>query len=203
MIDKQRGVASRSRRPIAEFNEGVDMFPAPDPPPIAEDEISKGMMHLINKGLIPKDVDLTPAFERGAPPLSFKAARIYHKAEAEPGGPRREVQTGSNYSNTLKFDMQPRFQKGKQEINTVRDLVPLMTHGKGSTSTMKLAQLALPSPYAHIENEIDESPEAAGRGPLQSIPAEEEQTPVRPGYVNEDVSSSRLGRPRRPSCVMN
>jgi hypothetical protein len=28
---------------------------------------------LINKGVIPKDVDITPAFERGAPPLSFQA----------------------------------------------------------------------------------------------------------------------------------
>jgi hypothetical protein len=38
-------------------------------PTITEDEISRGMFNLINKGKIPKDVDLTPAFERGAPPM--------------------------------------------------------------------------------------------------------------------------------------
>lgn len=40
-----------------------------NPPPISEDDINKGMMSLLNKGIIPKDVDLTPAFEKGAPPV--------------------------------------------------------------------------------------------------------------------------------------
>ena len=34
-----------------------------DPPPISEDDIHQGMLSLVNKGIIPKDVDLTPAFE--------------------------------------------------------------------------------------------------------------------------------------------
>ncbi len=42
-----------------------------NPPPISEDDINKGMMSLLNKGIIPKDVDLTPAFEKGAPPVSL------------------------------------------------------------------------------------------------------------------------------------
>ena len=49
-------------------------------PTIAEDDITKGMLNLINRGIIPKDVDLTPAFERGAPPLSSKPASIYSQA---------------------------------------------------------------------------------------------------------------------------
>jgi hypothetical protein len=48
-----------------------------NPPPISEDDINKGMMSLLNKGIIPKDVDLTPAFEKGAPPVQFKAARFH------------------------------------------------------------------------------------------------------------------------------
>ena len=40
-----------------------------DPPPITEDDINRGMINLLNKGVIPKDVDLTPAFEKGAPPV--------------------------------------------------------------------------------------------------------------------------------------
>jgi hypothetical protein len=40
-----------------------------NPPPISEDDINKGMITLLNRGIIPKDVDLTPAFEKGAPPV--------------------------------------------------------------------------------------------------------------------------------------
>lgn len=49
-------------------------------PCISEDDISKGMLNLINRGIIPKDVDLTPAFERGAPPLMNRAAPLYPSA---------------------------------------------------------------------------------------------------------------------------
>lgn len=40
------------------------------PPPITEGDLNTGLFTLINKGIIPKDVDLTPAFERGLPPLT-------------------------------------------------------------------------------------------------------------------------------------
>jgi len=40
-----------------------------NPPPISEEDINKGMMSLLTRGIIPKDVDLTPAFEKGAPPV--------------------------------------------------------------------------------------------------------------------------------------
>ena len=43
--------------------------PFADPPPITEDDISDGMLSLLNRGIIPRDVDLTPAFERGNAPL--------------------------------------------------------------------------------------------------------------------------------------
>lgn len=52
-----------------------------DPPPITEDDINKGMISLLNKGIIPKDVDLTPAFEKGAPPVTCKGVRFYEKNE--------------------------------------------------------------------------------------------------------------------------
>ena len=42
---------------------------APDPPPISDNDIGKGMINLVNRGVVPKDIDLTPAFERGAAPL--------------------------------------------------------------------------------------------------------------------------------------
>jgi len=52
-----------------------------DPPPITEDDINKGMINLLNKGVIPKDVDLTPAFEKGAAPVQCKGIRFYEKKE--------------------------------------------------------------------------------------------------------------------------
>lgn len=63
-----------------------------DPPPITEDDINKGMINLLNKGIIPKDVDLTPAFEKGAPPVMCKGIRFYDKREANV---KREIQTGN------------------------------------------------------------------------------------------------------------
>lgn len=52
-----------------------------DPPPITEEDINKGMISLLNKGIIPKDVDLTPAFEKGAPPVMCKGIKFYDKRE--------------------------------------------------------------------------------------------------------------------------
>ena len=52
-----------------------------NPPPISEEDINKGMMGLLNRGIIPKDVDLTPAFEKGAPPVQFKGMKFYDKNE--------------------------------------------------------------------------------------------------------------------------
>jgi hypothetical protein len=46
--------------------------PFAEPPPITEEDIGEGMMNLLNRGIIPKDVDLTPAFERGSPPFTLK-----------------------------------------------------------------------------------------------------------------------------------
>lgn len=64
-----------------------------DPSPITEDDINKGMINLLNRGIIPKDVDLTPAFEKGAAPVLCKGIKFYDKKEATV---KREIQTGLN-----------------------------------------------------------------------------------------------------------
>jgi hypothetical protein len=53
--------------------------PFADPPPITEDDISDGMFSLLNRGIIPKDVDLSPAFERGNAPFMFQRAKMFQK----------------------------------------------------------------------------------------------------------------------------
>ena len=44
-----------------------------------KDELSMGLLelqsNLINKGIVPKDVDILPAFERGVPPFYNKQAK--------------------------------------------------------------------------------------------------------------------------------
>ena len=46
--------------------------PFAEPPPITENDIKDGMFSLLNRGIIPRDVDLTPAFERGNAPFAYK-----------------------------------------------------------------------------------------------------------------------------------
>ena len=46
---------------------------------LSEDDIDKGMITLLNKGIIPKDVDLTPAFEKGAAPVTVKSMKFHEK----------------------------------------------------------------------------------------------------------------------------
>ena len=58
--------------------------PFSDPPPISENDISDGMMSLMNRGIIPRDVDLTPAFERSGAPLTSRQASIYAKPFRRP-----------------------------------------------------------------------------------------------------------------------
>ena len=52
-----------------------------DHPQISEEDIGQGMYSLVNKGIIPKDVNLTAAFEMGAPPVTAKGIKFYDKRE--------------------------------------------------------------------------------------------------------------------------
>ena len=42
------------------------------------------MFSLLNRGIIPRDVDLTPAFERGNAPFHYKQARLRPKPVEKP-----------------------------------------------------------------------------------------------------------------------
>ena len=58
--------------------------PFADPPPITESDIKDGMYSLLNRGIIPKDVDLTPAFERGKAPFNYGKSNIEEKYPEKP-----------------------------------------------------------------------------------------------------------------------
>ena len=61
------------------------------------------MMNLINRGIIPKDVDLTPAFERGKPLLLAKKSQIAPISEKVKI--RADVYTGPQMPTNIKFDV--------------------------------------------------------------------------------------------------
>ena len=58
--------------------------PFADPPPITENDIHDGMFSLLNRGIIPRDVDLTPAFERGSAPFAFNKAPLNYNPINKP-----------------------------------------------------------------------------------------------------------------------
>ena len=73
-----------------------------DHPQISEEDIGQGMFSLVNKGIIPKDVNLTPAFEMGAPPVTCKGIKFYDKREMNV---KREIMTGGTLAHSVKFDL--------------------------------------------------------------------------------------------------
>ena len=98
---------------------------------ITENDISKGLFNLMNRGMIPKDVDLTPAFVRGAPPLSNKAAPIY------PGSmrPAQVFIKSDNQSHSVKFDFT--YSEPKRMGNT------LLKQTKAATVDMHFGQVVV------------------------------------------------------------
>lgn len=98
----KRGNKTRPLPPFRNTATVSDSSYMADNPPISEDAINEGMMSLVNKGLIPKDVDLTPAFEKGAPPVTCKSIKFYDKREAYV---KREVATGGDGASSIRFDL--------------------------------------------------------------------------------------------------
>ena len=88
--------------PYRETQKFSDMSYLNDPPPISEEDLGQGMMSMVTKGLIPKDVDLTPAFEKGAPPVTCKGVKFYDKREQYV---KRETATGGDGASNVKFDL--------------------------------------------------------------------------------------------------
>lgn len=70
---RQGGQTCRPKRILPKSNRDD---PFQEPPPISETDICDGMYSLQNRGVIPKDMDLTPAFIRGTAPLSSVQAPI-------------------------------------------------------------------------------------------------------------------------------
>lgn len=61
-------------------------------------------MDLLNKGIIPKDVDLTPAFEKGSAPMGIRGMRLFEKQTKHVKG---EIMMAQGPQSTIKYDLQP------------------------------------------------------------------------------------------------
>jgi hypothetical protein len=46
---------------------------------ITEDDVKEGMLSLITRGVIPRDADLSPAFDRGGPILHSQRSTIEYR----------------------------------------------------------------------------------------------------------------------------
>ena len=97
-----RGVATKPQRILTKAQR-CDPF-AP-PPPITDHDLAQGMMNLVNRGIIPKDVDLTPAFARGVPAFVNKPAAIFDKSQQYA---KQELPT-STFVTGLKCELVPVF----------------------------------------------------------------------------------------------
>ena len=64
------------------------------------------MINLVNRGMIPKDVDLTPAFARGVPAFANKAVTIYDKSQQYV---KQEMQSGPTFMTGVKMELMPVF----------------------------------------------------------------------------------------------
>lgn len=67
--------AGRISKPPIVIPPEIRNNPFAEPMAITEQEIYSGLYNLINKGIVPKDVDIMPAFIRGVPPLFNRPAR--------------------------------------------------------------------------------------------------------------------------------
>lgn len=77
--------------------------PMAEPQRITAKEVESGILSLIHRGLIPKDVDLTPAFERGLPPLQMKLAKFHDWRDMAPPPP--QALTSSNFMSLEKLSL--------------------------------------------------------------------------------------------------
>ena len=68
--------------------------PFADPPPITETDIKDGMYSLLNRGIIPRDVDLSPAFERGKAPFTHQQSQIELKGADRPPQWKHQIVPG-------------------------------------------------------------------------------------------------------------
>mmetsp|Transcript_13056 Transcript_13056/g.20272 ORF Transcript_13056/g.20272 Transcript_13056/m.20272 type:complete len:179 (-) Transcript_13056:761-1297(-) len=120
-----------------------------NPPPISEEDINSGMMSLLNKGIIPRDVDLTPAFEKGAPPVQFKSMRFHDKAEMYA---KNDVHTERFNKNAIRFDLQPppkKLSPIKEQISTHSNaLVPVDNQSVLNGQSLTQKALMPPEPLA-------------------------------------------------------
>lgn len=73
------------------------------------------MFSLLNRGIIPKDVDLSPAFERGSAPFMFTKAKMFAKPPYVPISQKTMLAvTGGSKLGYIKHE-QPVLDDGNQQ----------------------------------------------------------------------------------------
>ncbi len=100
--------------------------PSAPPPEIAEEDIQKGMLNLINRGFIPPNVDLSAAFSRGPPPVTQAPVQLHDWTEQFAKTEPFTSAFGFNAA-TLRLDVQNPIQSLNNNNNNNRRDVKLVS----------------------------------------------------------------------------
>lgn len=101
--------------------------PLAEPPPITEKDVESGILSLIHRGLIPKDVDVTPAFERGFPPLQMKMAKFHDWRDMAPPPPI--ISTNANLVGLGRLEIEKKVVEDEENLEILA-LVPIQNEVK-------------------------------------------------------------------------
>ena len=100
---------------INKFNNQVQ-YDDNNQPIISNNEIEKGLLNMIYRGIIPKSADLTPALNRNGCPLKLNNNMTARNRK------REEIDTESNYDNTKYNCNQVNLMVNQQEISKSSNL---------------------------------------------------------------------------------
>jgi len=126
--------------------------PFADPPPITENDIADGMYSLLNRGIIPRDVDLSPAFERNSAPFSFNRAALHFKSPARPPQLSKKVSSPKSSLKDLKMQqLMPQNNVDTTFLTQLGGQRDITEHLNRITSTGK------DQPYSSMTNEKKDS----------------------------------------------
>ena len=152
---RRRGKVSKPNRILPAKNRGDAHAP---PPPIDDQDIEQGLLSLMNRGMLPSNVDLSAAFARGAAPVTQQPSAFHDRAldpSLRPGGPPRAPASSSMYGfnmSTIKLDVRNTPPKRRaapppepqQTVATTQDLgAAAWPNGGGATAAADAAARGL------------------------------------------------------------
>ena len=152
---RRTGAVASPQNPLPRKNR---INPAAHPPEIAEEDIQKGMLNLINRGFIPPNVDLSAAFSRGPPPVTQAPMQLHDWTEQFAKTEPFTSAFGFNAA-TLKLDVQNPVPSMNYHINRNKETEKVRTLPKATTLDLgpNPQYEGIPKPKPRITSDNDGS----------------------------------------------